>query len=160
SKPNGGPEGYQSVLGVKKGSGITLARGLKCDRSLDFGMGDAKSTSGTLAPMTYLFSPRGIEPDRCFKTVRSANHAANLLAVGAGMLSVATNNTNSISRLGELNTPIAKQTLANLEIIWRSPTIPEDPLLWRADLDPAIKAKVAKFIFSYGVGSSPEAVRQ
>ena len=58
-KPNG-PDGYQAVIVVKKGSGITLDRLLKCDQTLNFGMGDAKSTSGTLAPMTYLFAPKGI----------------------------------------------------------------------------------------------------
>lgn len=160
TKPNGGPEGYQSVLITRKGSGITLAKVLSCDHSLDFGMGDAKSTSGTLAPMTYLFAPRNIDPAKCFKTVRSASHEANLFAVGSGVLPVSTNNTNSISRLKELKDPMAKKTLDNLQVIWTSPTIPEDPMVWRADLDPAVKAKIAKFIFSYGVGDTPEAQRQ
>jgi phosphonate transport system substrate-binding protein len=160
TKPNGGPEGYQSVIIVKKGSGLTLDRILKCDRSLEFGMGDAKSTSGTLAPMTYLFAPRGLDPARCFKSVRSATHEANLFAVGAGVLPAATNNTNSMIRLAATGTPQAKQTLDNLQVIWRSPTIPEDPIIWRKDLDPAIKAKLSKFFFSYGVGASPEAARQ
>jgi len=159
SKPVG-PDGYQSVIIVRKGSGITLARILKCDRALDFGMGDAKSTSGTLAPMTYLFAPRGIEPGKCFKTVRSANHETNLYAVANGVLAAATNNTSSMERLAGIDTPLAKKTLSRLDVIWKSPTIPEDPMVWRKDLDPAIKAKVAKFIFSYGVGNSPEAARQ
>jgi phosphonate transport system substrate-binding protein len=155
-----GHDGYQSVIIVRKGSSVTLDRILKCDRSLDFGMGDPKSTSGTLAPMTYLFAPRGIAPSRCFRTVRSANHETNLFAVGGGVLTASTNNTASMERLGMLNTPLARKTLANVSVIWRSPTIPEDPMIWRADLDPAIKAKVSRFIFSYGVGSTPEAVRQ
>jgi phosphonate transport system substrate-binding protein len=50
--------------------------------------------------------------------------------------------------------------MKNLEVIWTSPTIPEDPMVWRADLDPAIKGKVSAFIFSYGVGDTPEAQRQ
>src|SRR5688572_21720858 len=49
-----GVDGYEAVIIVPKGSGLTLEVLLKCDRSLDFGIGDAKSTSGTLAPMTYL----------------------------------------------------------------------------------------------------------
>jgi len=48
----------------------------------------------------------------------------------------------------------------SLQVIWTSPTIPEDPMIWRADLDPAVKAKVARFIFAYGVGDSDEAKRQ
>ena len=155
-----GPDGYQGIIIVRKGSGITLERLLKCDHTIDFGMGDAKSTSGTLAPMTYLFGPRGIEPAKCFKTVRSANGEANLFAVGEGVLMASTNNTRAMDRLADLGTPLARKTLADLEIIWRSPTIPEDPMIWRSDLDPAIKAKIARFIFSYGVGDSAEARRQ
>ena len=54
-----GEDGYRSLLIVPASSNLTLDGVLKCDRSLDFGIGDAKSTSGTLAPMTYLFAPRG-----------------------------------------------------------------------------------------------------
>ncbi len=159
TKPDG-PDGYQSVIIVRKGSGITLARILKCDRTLDFGIGDPKSTSGTLAPMTYLFAPRGLDPAKCFKTVRSANHETNLFAVGNGVLAASTNNTASMERLAMANTPLGRRTLATVEVIWKSPTIPEDPIIWRKDLDPALKARIAKFIFSYGVGNSPEAARQ
>jgi phosphonate transport system substrate-binding protein len=158
-KPNG-PDGYQAVIVVKKGSGITLERLLKCDRTLNFGMGDAKSTSGTLAPMTYLFAPRGLDPNTCFKTVRSANHEANLFSVGSGLLDAATNNTASMERMEMLGTDMAKKTLASLEVIWTSPTIPEDPMVRRKDLDPALKAKIDAFMFSYGVGEGPEAERQ
>lgn len=157
--PNG-VDGYEAVIIVPKGSGLTLDKLLKCDRSIDFGIGDAKSTSGTLAPMTYLFAPRGIDPETCFKTVRSANHEANLFAIISGTVDAATNNTASMERLAMLDTPIAKRTLASVEIIWRSPRIPEDPMIWRKDLDPALKKKIAEFMFSYGVGDTPEAARQ
>ncbi|WP_309645390.1 phosphate/phosphite/phosphonate ABC transporter substrate-binding protein [Phenylobacterium sp.] len=159
AKPNG-PDGYQAVVVVKKGSGVTLEKLLACDKKLNFGMGDAKSTSGTLAPMTYLFSPRGIDPNACFKTLRSANHEANLFSVAQGLLDAATNNTASIDRMAMLKTDMARNTLANVEVIWTSPTIPEDPMVRRKDLDPAIKAKIDAFVFSYGVGDGPEAERQ
>jgi phosphonate transport system substrate-binding protein len=158
-KPNG-PDGYQAVIVVKKGSGITLERLLKCDRKLNFGMGDAKSTSGTLAPMTYLFAPRGLDPNTCFKTVRSANHEANLFSVAQGLLDAATNNTASMDRMAMLGTDMSKKTLASLDVIWTSPTIPEDPMVRRKDLDPALKAKIDAFMFSYGTGEGPEAERQ
>jgi phosphonate transport system substrate-binding protein len=158
-KPNG-PDGYQAVIVVKKGSGVTLKRLLTCDRTLNFGMGDAKSTSGTLAPMTYLFAPKGIDPNACFKTVRSANHEANLFSVAQGLLDAATNNTASMERMEMLGTDMAKKTMASLDVIWTSPTIPEDPMVRRKDLDPALKAKIDAFIFSYGTGEGPEAERQ
>jgi phosphonate transport system substrate-binding protein len=155
-----GVDGYNAVIIVKKGSGLTLDKILACDKTLNFGMGDPKSTSGTLAPMTYLFAPRKIDPATCFKTVKSANHETNLFSVAGGLLDAATNNTASMDRLSLLHTDIAKRTLENVQVVWTSPRIPEDPILWRKDLDPALKKKIADFMFSYGVGDTPEAVRQ
>jgi len=157
--PNG-VDGYEAVIIVKAGSGLTLDKILKCDKSLNFGMGDPKSTSGTLAPMTYLFAPKNITPESCFKTVRSANHETNLFSVAGGMLDAATNNTASMDRLSLLNTDVAKNTLKRVEIVWRSPRIPEDPLVLRKDLDPALRKQLEDFMFGYGVGDTPEAARQ
>jgi phosphonate transport system substrate-binding protein len=155
-----GVDGYNAVIIVKKGSGLTLDKILACDKTLNFGMGDPKSTSGTLAPMTYLFAPHRIDPATCFKTVKSANHETNLFSVSGGLLDAATNNTASMDRLSLLHTDIAKRTLENVQVVWTSPRIPEDPILWRKDLDPALKKKIADFMFSYGVGETPEAKRQ
>ena len=159
TKPEG-PDGYQALIVVKKGSGLTLDRILACDRTLNFAMGDAKSTSGTLAPMTWLFGPRNIRPETCFKTVRSANHEANLFAVAMGQIDAATNNSQSIARLADQKTEAAQKAVAAIEVVWRSPTLPEDPMVWRKDLDPALKAKIRDFILSYGVGDTDEAKRQ
>lgn len=155
-----GIDGYEAVIIVRKGSGVTLDKILACDRTLSFGMGDPKSTSGTLAPMTYLFAPRNIAPATCFKTVRSANHETNLFSVSGGLLNAATNNTASMDRLRLLDTDVARRTLGNIEIVWRSPRIPEDPLIVRRDLDPELRKQVMDFIFAYGVGDTPEAARQ
>ena len=116
-----GIDGYEAVIIVPKGSGLTLDKLLRCDKTLNFGMGDPKSTSGTLAPMTYLFAPRNITPADCFKTVRSANHETNLFSISGGLLDAATNNTASMDRLRLLDTDVARRTLGNVEIIWRSP---------------------------------------
>jgi phosphonate transport system substrate-binding protein len=159
SKPSG-PDGYQSVIIAGKGKGITLDRLLACGQRYTFGMGDAKSTSGTLAPKTYLFAPRNIDPATCFKTVRSASHETNLFAVGSGVLDASTNNTNSMLRLAAQGTPEAKRTLANIEVIWKSPTIPEDPMIWRADLDKNEKSKIRAFMLGYGTGDDAEAKRE
>ena len=155
-----GVDGYEGVIIVRKGSGLTLDAILACGQKLDFGMGDPKSTSGTLVPMTYLFGPRDIDPAACFKTVRSANHETNLFSVAGGVLDAATNNTASMERLQLLDSDLARRTLANVEIVWRSPRIPEDPIVWRKDLDPALKKNVGDFLFGFGFGDTPEAARQ
>ena len=92
----GGDATYASVLITKKGSGITLDKVLACGQKYSLGMADAQSTSGTLAPKAYLFTPKGIEPSKCFKTVRQASHQANSAAVANGVLDVATNNTAGV----------------------------------------------------------------
>lgn len=151
-----GVDGYRSLIIVPKASGLTLEDVLKCDRSLDFGIGDAKSTSGTLAPMTFLFSPRGIRPDACFKTVRAAKHEANLFAVANGVLDVATGNSTAM----RLNRQRGRPEVDRVRIIWESPLLPEDPIVWRKTLDPAVKEKVRQFFLTYGQGEGPQAERQ
>lgn len=151
-----GKDSYVSSLIVKKGSGVTLADVERCDRSLTFGIGDAQSTSGTLAPMTYFFTPRGIDPARCFSTVRSANHQANSFSIANGQVDVATSNSVNTVFLGRQNPHIASQ----IEVIWESPPIPESGILVRGDLPPALKAGIREFFVNYGQGFGPEADRQ
>src|SRR5258708_5788652 len=140
--PNG-HDRYQGVIIVRKGSGVTLDKLLACGKTMDFGMGDAKSTSGTLAPNTYLFGPRGIDPVSCFKTIRSASAEANLYAVGSGVLPAATDNTRSMDRLAVVGTPRAKKTMDSPQALWTPPTNPKDPVIWRADLDAALQTQDA-----------------
>ena len=151
-----GRDGYRSLIIVPAKSNLTLEQVLKCDKRLNFGIGDAKSTSGTLAPMTYLFAPRGIKPAECFKTVRTANHQANLFAVARGVLDVATNNSTAVN-LQKGRDPAINDAI---RVIWTSPPLPEDPIVWRKDLDPQVKARLRKFFESYGQGTGPEAARQ
>jgi phosphonate transport system substrate-binding protein len=155
-------DGYRSIIIVPAKSKTTLEDVLKCGKSLNFGIGDAKSTSGTLAPMTYLFAPKNIRPQDCFKTVRSANHQANLFSVAKGVLDVATNNTTSLRLQKEKEDadPNAPRIADSVRVIWESPKLPEDPIIWRKDLDPAVKEKLRQFFLTYGQGDGPEAERQ
>ncbi|HEY1071631.1 phosphate/phosphite/phosphonate ABC transporter substrate-binding protein [Brevundimonas sp.] len=151
-----GRDSYQSTLIVKKGSGVTLDQVLACGKTLDFGLGDAQSTSGTLAPLTFLFNPRDIDPAQCFKTVRAANHQANAFAVATGVVDVATSNTVNTVFINRENPQIGAQ----LEDIWTSPPIPESGIVVRDDLDPALKEKIRSFFLTYGQGEGAEAERQ
>ncbi len=152
-----GTDGYRSVIIVPADSKIQLVQDLlKCDKSLNFGIGDKKSTSGTLAPMTYVFIPANKKPEECFKTVISANHQANLFAVANGKLDAATNNSTAIG----LSKARGEGVTDKVRIIWQSPTLPEDPIVWRKDLDPAIKEKLRQFFLTYAQGDTPEAAQQ
>ena len=157
-----GDDGYSSVIIVPASSKTTLEDVLKCGKRFNFGIGDAKSTSGTLAPMTYLFAPKDIRPETCFKTVRSANHQTNMLSVANNVIEVATNNTTSLrlQKNREDADPKASKVSDKIRVIWTSPRLPEDPIIWRKDLDPAVKEKLRQFFLTYGQGDTPEAVRQ
>jgi phosphonate transport system substrate-binding protein len=145
-----------SVLIVNAKSHLTLDKVLACGKTLTFGLGDVLSTSGTLAPMTYLFGPRDIRPTACFKQVRSgSSHQTNLVAVANGQLDVATNNSTSLL----LDQQHGGQFADRVRVIWRSPVLPEDPIIWRKDLDPDVKEKLRQFFLTYGQGDSPDAAR-
>jgi phosphonate transport system substrate-binding protein len=151
-----GLDSYRSTLIVRAGSGITLDQVMACGKRFDFGIGDAQSTSGTLAPMAFLFNPRGVVPAQCFKTVRSANHQSNAFSVASGVLDVATSNTVNTVFMTKQNPQIAAQ----IQEIWQSPPIPESGILVREDLDPALKEKIRSFFLTYGQGEGVEAERQ
>ncbi len=151
-----GRDSYRSTLIVRAGSGITLEQVMACGKRFDFGIGDAQSTSGTLAPMAFLFNPRNVVPAQCFKTVRSANHQANAFAVATGVVDVATSNTVNTVFLTRQNPRVAAQ----IQEIWQSPPIPESGIVVREDLDPVIKEKIRSFFLTYGQGEGAEAERQ
>ncbi len=160
----GGDDGYNSVILVPAKSKTTLEDILRCDKTLNFGIGDAKSTSGTLAPKTYLFSPKGIDIQTCFKTLKSANHNTNLVGVANGVLDAATGNSTSLRLQRERDVERAAKgepTLGDkVRVVWTSPRLPEDPIVWRKDLDPAIKEKLRQFFLTYAQGDGPEPERQ
>lgn len=142
-----GQVGYRALIVVPRDSPLrTLDDLLVCNRTLDFGLGDPLSTSGTLVPQAYIFAARGIDPQTCFNQVTNAAHESNLLAVANGQLDAATNNTNNIDRLRLRNPAV----LDRIRIIWRSPLIQNDPIMWRRDLDPAVKREILQFFLTYG----------
>jgi phosphonate transport system substrate-binding protein len=149
---NGGEGVYESVLIAKKGSGVTLDKVLACGKRYTFGLGDAQSTSGTLAPMAYIFIPRNIEPASCFSTVRSASHQSNLFSVANGVLDVATNNTVGLVFAKREKPEVADK----IDVIWTSPPLPESSIVVRRDMDPGVKAKLKAFFLNYGKAGGAE----
>lgn len=146
-----GDPGYWSLILAPKDSPLNSVEDLlKCDKSLNFGLGDINSTSGYLVPVTFVFAAEGVDPKACFKNVTNANHEANAMAVANGQVDAATNNTESLALI-EQNQPAA---FAKIKVIWKSPLIPSDPLVWRADLPEETKAKIRDFFLTYGTDQS------
>lgn len=150
-----GSEGYNSVLIVPVDSPIqSIEDVLTCDGSIDFGMGDPNSTSGYLVPSAFIFAPRGIDPSECFNSVRNANHEANAVAVANGLIDVGTNNTTNMTLLQRTRPDIA----ARIRVIWTSPPIQTDPIIWRTDLDEEAKQRLQYFFMNYGRMGTPEEI--
>ncbi|HZC35968.1 MAG TPA: phosphonate ABC transporter substrate-binding protein [Chthoniobacterales bacterium] len=141
--------GYYSVLIARKDhpSIKTLDDVFAQAKTLSFGNGDPNSTSGFLVPGYYLFSKRNVDPKQIFKIVTTNNHEGNLLAVLNHQLDVATCNTELFTKF-EARFPgrISKE----INVLWTSPMIPSDPLVYRRDLPEALKTRIRDFIFAYG----------
>lgn len=142
-----GSLGYRSLIIVHKDSPYNsvddiIAKG----KELNFGNGDPNSTSGYLIPGYYLWSKKNIDPKKHFKTARSANHETNAMAVATKQVDFATNNTENMDIFGSANPDLHKE----IKIIWTSPDIPTDPLVWRKDLPREVKAKILAAILGFG----------
>lgn len=142
-----GTPGYYSYLITHKDSGITsLEQVLKNGKEYSFGIGDPQSTSGTLVPTYYIFIKNNLDPKTHFKVMRSSNHEGNFLAVLNKQVDVATNNSEQLTKIKET----APEKYEQIRILWTSPLIPRDPLVWRKDLPADLKKKIQDFVVGYG----------
>ncbi|MEM8832654.1 MAG: phosphonate ABC transporter substrate-binding protein [Cyanobacteria bacterium P01_G01_bin.19] len=114
--------------------------------NLQFAFNDPNSTSGFLVPSYYVFAQNNVDPKEAFKRlIFAGNHEATALAIANNQVDVATNNSESLSRLEKTN-PDAR---TNIETVWTSTLIPSDPIAWRSDLPEEIKTKVKDFFYNY-----------
>ncbi len=151
-----GNSGYYSLIITNTSNGVdTLDEALKNGKKYVFGNGDPNSTSGFLVPGYYVFTVNKIDPKTHFKAVRNANHEANLLAVVSKQVDLATNNDLELRKFQRLYPDKAAQ----IKVLWKSPMIANDPLVWRKDLPEDLRAKIKAFIMGYG-RQGPDSQRQ
>ena len=132
-----GQSSYKSVIIARKDSGIAKPADLK---GHTFAFVDPTSASGHLFPKAGLLQA-GYDPESFFgRVIFSGSHDASILAVANKKVDAA----SVADRI--LASAIAKGQVKQdeLEIVWSSNPIPESPMVWRKDLDPALKAKIAK----------------
>ncbi|WP_025995402.1 phosphonate ABC transporter substrate-binding protein [Pseudomonas viridiflava] len=142
-----GAAGYWSLLIVRKDSPINSVEDmLKNAKTLTFGNGDPNSTSGYLVPGYYVFAKNHVDASTAFKRTLNSSHEVNALSVAKGQLDVATFNTESWDRLAVTQPDKVEQ----LKVIWKSPLIPADPMVWSKSLSDENKAKIREFFASYG----------
>jgi len=144
-----GSPGYWSLLLAHKDNAQlnSVDDVIKQGKDLNFSNGDPNSTSGYLVPGYYVFGVNKIDPKTYFKHTVSGNHESNALAVANKQVDFATCNNEVMAKLA-INFP---EKYKELKIIWKSPLIPSDPIVWRKDLTDGDKAKIKGFFLNYGV---------
>lgn len=142
-----GNPGYWSLLLTHKDSKLNSVEDILKNKSeLTFGNGDPNSTSGFLVPSYYVFAKNNINPKKAFKRVTNANHETNALSVANKKVDFATNNTENLRRIEEK----FPEKYNNIKVIWKSPLIPSDPIVWRKNLPESAKSKIYDFFMAYG----------
>jgi phosphonate transport system substrate-binding protein len=153
---NDGSPGYWSLLVAHKDSNIkTIDDVLKNPGKLTFGNGDPNSTSGFLVPSYFLWGQNNVDIRKHFTRITSGSHETNALSVASKQVDVATFNTEGFERLKKT----APDRAANLHVVWQSPLIPSDPIVWRKSLSDGDKQKIKTFFLTYGTpqAGKPEA---
>lgn len=151
-----GSLGYYSMISVHKDSPYqTLDDVLKNAKNINFGIGDPNSTSGFLVPSYYVFAQNNVDPKAAFKSIRGANHEANILGVANKQLDAAVHASDTLDRITARQPEMAKQ----LRQVWKSPLIAADPIVWRKDLPQDLKVKIKDFLVNYGK-TGPDAARE
>jgi phosphonate transport system substrate-binding protein len=117
--------------GLKIGAWPDDAKGMRIS------FADVGSTSGWLVP-TYWFKTKGIDPKTFFVYRDGASHPANVTAVATGQVDLATDYDRNFRAMVERGAVKAE----DLKIVWTSDPLPNDPLVVRDGLDPALTARL------------------
>jgi phosphonate transport system substrate-binding protein len=137
---NAGLEGYHSVMIVKADSPVQRLEEMR-GRSLAFS--DPNSTSGFQVPGWFL-RRQGMDPAAFFsRTGFSGSHEQSVVAVlngtyDAAVVAYSNDERNTFQRMAEKGMIPA----GAVRVIWRSPLIPNSPVVIRMDLPEAFRRDV------------------
>lgn len=141
--------GYKAALITKKGTKYTSIESLK---GATVGLTDPGSTSGNLVPRIVFTKVIGKPLEDYFgKVVYTGSHELSTVAVVQGKVDaafVATHRFDNVVNKGEAK-------LEGVNILWKSPAIPQDPFVYRNTLCPELRAKIAETFL--GLKDQPEA---
>jgi len=103
-----------------------------------FAFVDPGSTSGFMVP-SAAFIKAGITPEKDFKQVMySGGHDSTIVAVGSGKVDAGC----VADRIYERGCAKGLADCSKLKVVWESPAIPNDPLLYRKALSEDMKKKI------------------
>ncbi|SIQ89956.1 phosphonate transport system substrate-binding protein [Rhizobium sp. RU35A] len=146
-----GSTGYYSIGLARKDSGI---KSIADAKGKTLGYADPDSTSGYLVPLTQIPKTTGVPNDQFFaKTQFNGGHENNLLAAYDGKVDIAVDDSSGIGDFkdgftsGTFHKVVAKGSVDpnKLVEVWRSPLIPNGPLVVRTALGNEWQTKLADF---------------
>jgi phosphonate transport system substrate-binding protein len=147
-----GSTGYYSVMLARKDSGIATLDDAKGKK---LGYADPDSTSGYLIPkVTLPEALGGVDPEAYFSDVSfNGGHENNVLAVLDGKIDVGVTWTSGVGEFsegytsGNIRSMVDKGMLDMEDVtqVWKSPLIPNGPLVMRTTLPQEMKDKIVAF---------------
>lgn len=146
-----GSTGYYSIGLALKSSGIKTIMDAKGKK---LGYADPDSTSGYLVPLTQIPKTTGVPNDKFFGSTQfNGGHENNLLAAYDGKVDVAVDDSSGVGDFkdgftsGTFRKEVDKGAVDpnKLVEVWRSPLIPNGPLVVRNALGTEWQTKLADF---------------
>ena len=132
---------YKSIIIAGKDSNINSLADLK---GKTFAFVDPGSTSGYMVPAAA-FIKAGITPEKDFRQVMySGGHDSTIVSVGSGKVDAG----SVADRIYERGCAKGLADCNKLKVVWTSPAIPNDPLLYRSALSDDMKKKIRDAFFS------------
>jgi phosphonate transport system substrate-binding protein len=146
-----GSTGYYSIMLARKDSGITTLADVKGKK---LGFADPDSTSGYLVPVVALPNDIGMPVEEYFsETGFGGGHENLVLAVLDGKFDAGVTWGSGVGEFsegytsGNIRSMVDKGMLDMEDVVevWKSPLIPNGPLVMRSDLPQEMKDKVIAF---------------
>lgn len=141
--------GYRAALITRKGSTFTTIESLK---GSTLGLVDPGSTSGNLMPRVVFSKEAQIDFDNYFGRIAyTGSHELSTIAVKEGRVDaafVATHRFDNVVSRGDI-------ALADVNILWQSKPIPQDPFVFRGNLCEDVKKQIRATFLE--LNSAPEA---
>ena len=128
--------GYRAALITLKGSEFDSIESIK---GSTLGLVDPGSTSGNLMPRVVFGDVIGMDLDDYFsKVAYTGSHELSAVAVAEGKVDaafVATHRFDNVVNKGEIK-------LEDVNVLWQSDPIPQDPFVYRGNLCDGLKASI------------------
>jgi phosphonate transport system substrate-binding protein len=135
-KPN-----YHAIIVARPD--LRIAKWPEDAKGLRLSLADAGSTSGWLIP-TYYFKTVGIDPRTYFQYRDGASHGAQILSVINGQVDLASDYDRNMNSFIERGTFKADE----VQVVWKSAPLPNDPLVVRAGLDSPLIRRVTDIVLA------------